>query len=139
MDDEIQFLHRYYRLLLMDCGVRDRLEERAAEFHRATWLKGITVYPEVREVLDFFKTRGFQMGVISDTSPSLELTLQAAGIARYFSSFTASSLVGAEKPSPDHLQRRPGRAERYRGAKACMWTITAWKRTAPGNRGLHPS
>ena len=40
------------------------------------------------------------MGVISDTSPSLEFTLQQLGIAKYFTSFTASSLVGAGKPSP---------------------------------------
>lgn len=40
------------------------------------------------------------MGVISDTSPSLEYTLQVLGIAKYFTSFTASSLVGAGKPSP---------------------------------------
>ncbi len=38
------------------------------------------------------------MGVISDTSPSLEYTLQQLGIAKYFTSFTASSLVGAGKP-----------------------------------------
>jgi HAD superfamily hydrolase (TIGR01509 family) len=40
------------------------------------------------------------MGVISDTSPSLQLTLEAVGLAKYFTSFTASSLVGAGKPSP---------------------------------------
>ncbi len=40
------------------------------------------------------------MGVISDTSPSLEYTLQQLGIAKFFTSFTASSLVGAGKPSP---------------------------------------
>ena len=40
------------------------------------------------------------MGVISDTSPSLEYTLKKLGISEYFSSFTASSLVGASKPSP---------------------------------------
>ena len=40
------------------------------------------------------------MGVISDTSPSLEYSLQQLSIAKYFSSFTASSLVGAGKPSP---------------------------------------
>jgi HAD superfamily hydrolase (TIGR01509 family) len=38
--------------------------------------------------------------VISDTSPSLQLTLEAVGLAKYFTSFTASSLVGAQKPSP---------------------------------------
>ena len=40
------------------------------------------------------------MGVISDCPPSLEPTLQSCGIHHYFSSFTASSIVGAEKPSP---------------------------------------
>ena len=40
------------------------------------------------------------MGVISDTSPSLEYTLQQLNIAGYFTSFTASSLVGAGKPDP---------------------------------------
>ena len=40
------------------------------------------------------------MGVISNTSPSLELTLKQLDIAKYFTSFTASSLVGASKPNP---------------------------------------
>ena len=40
------------------------------------------------------------MGVISDTSPSLEYTLRQPGIDGYFTSFTASSLVGAGKASP---------------------------------------
>ena len=53
-----------------------------------------------REVLEYFRGRGYKMGVISDTSPSLEYTLEQLGIAKYFDSFTASSLVGAGKPSP---------------------------------------
>jgi putative hydrolase of the HAD superfamily len=40
------------------------------------------------------------MGVINDCPPSLELTLHNSGIHDYFTSFTASSLVGASKPSP---------------------------------------
>jgi HAD superfamily hydrolase (TIGR01509 family) len=68
--------------------------------HQMTWLKSKAVYPEVVEVLKYFKARGFRMGVISDTSPSLQLTLEAVGLNKYFTSFTASSLVGAGKPSP---------------------------------------
>lgn len=52
------------------------------------------------EVLEYFYRHGYRMGVISDTSPSLEYTLQQLGIAKYFTSFTASSIVGAGKPSP---------------------------------------
>ena len=65
------------------------------------WCNGDRVlFPETLEVLEYFKRRGYKMGVISDTSPSLEYTLQQLGIAKYFTSFTASSLVGAGKPSP---------------------------------------
>lgn len=51
-------------------------------------------------MLEYFRSHGYKMGVISDTSPSLEYTLQQLGIAKYFTSFTASSLVSAGKPSP---------------------------------------
>ena len=40
------------------------------------------------------------MGVISDTSPSLKYTLEQLGISDYFTSFTASSIVGVGKPNP---------------------------------------
>lgn len=65
------------------------------------WCNGDrALFPETIEVLEYFKNHGYKMGVISDTSPSLEFTLEQLGIAKYFSSFTASSLVGAGKPSP---------------------------------------
>ena len=52
------------------------------------------------EALEYFQGRGYKMGVISDCPPSLELTLEDCGLHRYFTSFTASSLVGAMKPDP---------------------------------------
>ena len=58
------------------------------------------VPPEVPVLLRELKAEGYKLGVISDTSPSLEYTLEQLGIAKYFDSFTASSLVGAGKPSP---------------------------------------
>ena len=76
------------------------MDKKADILHEISWLKSKCVYPEVIEVLEYFKSKGYKMGVISDTSPSLKLTLEACGIAKYFTSFTASSLVGAMKPSP---------------------------------------
>jgi HAD superfamily hydrolase (TIGR01509 family) len=64
------------------------------------WYLKKKLYPETTTVLDYFKSHGYKMGVISDCPPSLELTLQNCGIHDYFTSFTASSLVGAGKPSP---------------------------------------
>lgn len=99
-EDEIRFVKRYNKLILRKYGIFDALDERADILHEISWLKSKCVYPEVTEVLEYFKGKGYKMGVISDTSPSLELTLEAAGIAKYFTIFTASSLVGAMKPDP---------------------------------------
>ncbi|MCI9057892.1 MAG: HAD-IA family hydrolase [Oscillospiraceae bacterium] len=100
VQEEICFWRRYYRELLEEEGVTDCLEERAEELWDMTWLKGYQLFPETREVLDWFRSRGVRMGVISDTSPSLPLTLEAAGIGEYFGCAVCSDLVGAMKPDP---------------------------------------
>ena len=100
IEQEIAFWRHYYRELLIWSGVTERLDERAEELHQMTWLKGYRLFPETLEVLDWFRSRGFRMGVISDTSPSLPLTLEAAGISQYFDCAVCSDLVGAMKPEP---------------------------------------
>ena len=102
---EEAFWRTWYRLILEDHGVGQRSEELAAElychfcFHRM-----MELYPETVPVLEALKARGLRLGVISDTFPSLEESLRAMGIAGYFESFTASSLVGAGKPDPRIFQ-----------------------------------
>ena len=99
--DERAFYLRFYRALLAGEGVREQLDERAAELRAELWCNHERIlYPEVNAVLAYAKRRGYRMGVISDTSPSLELTIRQLGIGDYFSSFTASSLVGVMKPDP---------------------------------------
>ena len=101
VDDEREFFRRYYKYLLLGEGVTKQVEERAEMLFREIWCNNDRLlFPETVEVLEYFREHGYRMGVISDTSPSLEYTLQQLGIAKYFSSFTASSLVGAGKPSP---------------------------------------
>ena len=101
VEDEIAFTKRYYRHLLQDEGVMEDLDARAGLLFDEFWCNNDRlVFPEAAEVLAYFKGKGYRMGVISDTSPSLEYTLQQLGLAQYFTSFTASSLVGAGKPSP---------------------------------------
>lgn len=98
--EEIAFWRRYYRELLMENGVLDFLEARSEELHQMTWLQGLQLFPETLEVLDWCRAQGLRMGVISDTSPSLPLTLEAAGIGDYFDCAVCSDLVGAMKPEP---------------------------------------
>lgn len=101
LDDERAFFKRYYRYLLVGEGIEEKINERAEMLFDALWCNGDRVlFPETVEVLEYFYSHGYKMGVISDTSPSLEYTLKQLGIAKYFTSFTASSLVGAGKPSP---------------------------------------
>lgn len=98
--EEQAFFRRFYRLLLREEGVTVDCGRRADELFDGLWCRDRILYPETVEVLEYFRTRGFRMGVISDTSPSLEYSLQCVGLASYFTSFTASSLVGAGKPDP---------------------------------------
>ncbi len=101
VDDEREFFKRFYRYLLIGEGIKENLDSRSTLLFSELWCnKDRALFPETIEVLEYFHSHGYKMGVISDTSPSLEYTLQQLGIAKYFTSFTASSLVGAGKPSP---------------------------------------
>ncbi len=102
VETEKAFWKRYYCCLLKGEGISESLGTRSIMLFNELWCENNPPipYPETVEVLECFRSRGYRMGVISNTSPSLELTLQKAGIAKYFTSFTASSLAGASKPSP---------------------------------------
>ncbi|MGI6182943.1 MAG: HAD family hydrolase [Candidatus Fimadaptatus sp.] len=101
IDDEREFFRRYYEYLLIGEGVKEDVSARAKILFDELWCnKDRALFPETREVLEYFYRNGYRMGVISDTSPSLQYTLEQLDISKYFTSFTASSLVGAEKPSP---------------------------------------
>ena len=101
LEDERAFFKRYYRAMLREEGVTEDLDARAETLFAALWCNhDRLLYPEVVGVLESLCAKGYRLGVISDTSPSLEYTLRQLGVARYFTSFTASSLVGVGKPDP---------------------------------------
>ena len=100
VENEIAFWRNYFAELLRSQGVQEQIETRADTLFDAYWFKGGVVYPETRTVLDWFSSQGYRMGVISDTFPSLKLTLEAVGLADYFSCFVCSDQVGVMKPEP---------------------------------------
>ncbi len=100
VENEIAFWRAYFAELLRSQGVREQIAARTDALFDAYWLKGIAVYPETIDVLEWFSARGYRMGVISDTFPSLRLTLEAAGLDGYFQSFVCSDQVGVMKPEP---------------------------------------
>lgn len=92
VDDEREFFKRYYKYLLIGEGIDDNIDSRSKLLFRELWCNHERIlFPETVEVLAYFQRHGYKMGVISDTSPSLEYTLEQLGIAKYFTSFTAPS------------------------------------------------
>lgn len=100
VENEIAFWRMYFAELLRTQGVTEQLPARADALFDAYWLKGGVVYPETVSVLDWFAAHGYRMGVISDTFPSLRLTLEAVGLDKYFDCFVCSDQVGVMKPEP---------------------------------------
>lgn len=100
VEEEIIFFKKYYEELLKEHGVTENLQERALTLHNELWCNSSVLYDETIEVLEYFKSRGYKMGVISDTSPSLQMSLEKLGLDKYFDSYTCSDLVGAMKPEP---------------------------------------
>ena len=100
VEKEIAFWRAYFAELLLLQGITEKIASRADELFDAFWLKGSVVYPETVPVLDWFAAHGYRMGVISDTFPSLKLTLEAVGLAKYFEVFVCSDQVGVMKPDP---------------------------------------
>jgi HAD superfamily hydrolase (TIGR01509 family) len=64
-------------------------------------LEGWEVYPEASEVLEEVRSRGIPMGVVSNWPPTLEATLEAAGLRQYFDVIVVSGVVGYAKPHPE--------------------------------------
>lgn len=101
MDEEKLFWKRYYEELLKGEGVTDLEKERAELLFSELWCNDDKVlFPEVIEVMEYFKNRNYKIGIISDTSPSLQLTLENLGLGKYIDSYTCSDLVGVGKPDP---------------------------------------
>lgn len=99
VDEEVLFWKRYYKQLLREEGIEeDKLTEKAQVIFDKVWLKDRKLFYDVLDVLEYLKNSGYKMGVISDTSPSLELTLTSLGIGRYFDCFVCSDIVGVMKP-----------------------------------------
>ena len=98
--EERAFWVRFYALRLKKLGCAEFVEARAKALHEMTWLKGLIPYPDAIQTLEHFRARGVRMGVISDTSPSLHLTLKISGLSDYFESATCSAFAGCMKPDP---------------------------------------
>jgi putative hydrolase of the HAD superfamily len=58
------------------------------------------LFPEVAEVLEGLRARGYRLGVISNFDRRLEAILAGLGLRHFFECVILSSQAGAEKPDP---------------------------------------
>ncbi len=104
VEQELLFFTQWYRDLFIELGITQNISERIEILVDHLWYLKKELFPETLKVLEYFQTHNYRLGVISDCPPSLELTLKTVNIHQYFTSFTASSLVGAGKPDPRIFQ-----------------------------------
>ena len=73
------------------------------------------VHPETPAFLESLRTRGYCLGVISNSNGTIEQQLERLGLSRFFSVIIDSHHVGVEKPHPEifhiALERTPERFE----------------------------
>jgi len=86
----------FYRTLMFE-GFDEYFEEVYEAFETADHWE---VYPEVPEVLQKLKSRGYELGVISNFDTRFFKIFRALNLDQYFDSITISSLAGSAKPSP---------------------------------------
>ena len=98
VEAEIRQFHEYYAIVSerLSLGLtEDELEQAASD--RACNMENYVPYPGIAEVLETL-SRTHQLGIISDTWPSIDRQLEAIGVSRYFSFRTYSCYVGTFKP-----------------------------------------
>jgi putative hydrolase of the HAD superfamily len=75
---------------------------QAAAIMEATFLtEGWEVFPDAIPLLDALRDAGVRLGVISNWPPTLERTLERAGLSQYFETIVSSGAVGYAKPRPE--------------------------------------
>ena len=83
----------------------DRIEEAVDVYHELFYEvapKHISIYPGVREGLEFLARRGFRMAIATSRGePSLVSLLTEHGILQYFEVFGTTGCVERPKPAPD--------------------------------------
>jgi HAD superfamily hydrolase (TIGR01549 family) len=72
----------------------------ARQIEESFLLEGWEIYSEAVAVLENLKANGIRMGVISNWPPTLEATLEAAGLREYFEVIVVSGVEGYAKPHP---------------------------------------
>lgn len=64
------------------------------------YYKFLRLYPETTEVLERLRSQGYTLGVLSNTFPNIQITLEELNIQQYIDVSLASCSLGYAKPHP---------------------------------------
>jgi len=98
VEAEIQNFFDYYSIVSdkLNLGLSEEERNQIAR-DRACNMKNYIPYPGIKEVLSTL-SKTHQLGIISDTWPSIEPQLEYIGVSQYLSFTTFSCFVGVFKP-----------------------------------------
>ncbi len=98
VEAEIQNFFDYYSIISdkLDLGLSEEERNQIAR-DRACNMENYIPYPGIGEVLSTL-SKTYQLGIISDTWPSIEPQLEYIGVSQYLSFTTFSCFVGVFKP-----------------------------------------
>lgn len=101
-DNEIEFYKQYYKQVLIDeCGYENELISKTAnDIFDLMWLNDRSLYSDVIPVFKKLKECEIKIGIISDTTLSLQKTLESLGLGKFIDCYTSSTEVGIMKPDP---------------------------------------
>lgn len=99
LSDEKKFWQSYSDKLVQKLGVAaEYAPEILAQFPYQSYLQPV---PNAREVMGALRAQGLKIGVLSNTLPSIDLTLEATDLADLVDVALATCLLGAHKPQPE--------------------------------------
>ena len=97
-----EWSQRYWRMGLEAAGATGDLDQLTAALvdARRRMPPRVVLDPDVPDVLEHLRARGFLLGVVSNWGTALAGALEAYGIAHYFTCIMDSDTAGVIKPDP---------------------------------------
>ena len=101
-ENEVLFYKQYYKQIVEnECEKSDQQTKQVADqIFENMWLKDKCLFSDVLPTFAELKKQGIKIGIISDTTLSLQKSLEALGLGEYIDCYTSSKEVGVMKPDP---------------------------------------
>lgn len=102
LEEEEEFWNVFHQILLDEIGFKGDIKKEVKNLYRMFPIyKMVKAYDEVFDVFKQLKEADIKIGIISDTFPSLEKSIEFMGLGEYVTCCVSSNEVGFYKPDPE--------------------------------------